>query len=162
MEVPNFAKHSMKQIGAKFNMISRITPSILLQRDTLMSLDLGFNRFCDLQEVVSILRQLNALRHLVLAGNPMSLYAQYRHYVISQMPQLRYLDGYGDGEGAISREEREALITSPPAVLPDVLSVNVSIYLDFLIGTAPPAPPPPAENPDDTPTTKFEYVICSM
>ncbi|KFQ70259.1 Leucine-rich repeat-containing protein 43, partial [Phaethon lepturus] len=58
----------------------------------LVSLDLSFNNFTNLLELVSQLSSLQKLRVLVLQGNPLALVPPYRGFVIDSLPKLSILD----------------------------------------------------------------------
>jgi len=55
-------------------------------------LDLAYNNICDLQSLIFSLQQLKALRSLVLSGNPISMLPNYRAFICSSLPDLKYLD----------------------------------------------------------------------
>ncbi|XP_014816885.1 PREDICTED: leucine-rich repeat-containing protein 43 [Calidris pugnax] len=58
----------------------------------LVSLDLSFNNFTDLMELVSQLSSLQKLRVLVLQGNPLVLIPTYRGFLVDSLPKLSFLD----------------------------------------------------------------------
>ncbi|XP_054029261.1 leucine-rich repeat-containing protein 43 [Dryobates pubescens] len=61
-------------------------------RPNLVSLDLSFNGFTDLLELVSQLSSLQKLRILVLQGNPLALVPTYRGFLVDSLPKLCVLD----------------------------------------------------------------------
>ncbi|BFZ18537.1 hypothetical protein BsWGS_21575 [Bradybaena similaris] len=58
----------------------------------LVSLDLSYNDLCGLTDIVNTFSKLPKLRNLTLQGNPMSLVAGYRGYVIDFLRNLTVLD----------------------------------------------------------------------
>ncbi|NXN15636.1 LRC43 protein, partial [Indicator maculatus] len=58
----------------------------------LVSLDLSFNSFTNLLELVFQLSSLQKLRILVLQGNPLALIPTYRGFLVDSLPKLSILD----------------------------------------------------------------------
>ncbi|XP_078277580.1 leucine-rich repeat-containing protein 43-like [Rhinoraja longicauda] len=67
----------------------------------LISLDLSFNDFVDLKDIVAHVALLPKLRNLILQGNPFAFLPHYRGFVIDSLPTLTALD-----DVLISSDER--------------------------------------------------------
>ena len=60
--------------------------------NSIQSLDLAYNKLCDLVMTAKALDVLGQLAHLVLMGNPIVLNARYRIGLIAYLPQIVLLD----------------------------------------------------------------------
>ncbi|XP_032898912.1 leucine-rich repeat-containing protein 43 [Amblyraja radiata] len=67
----------------------------------LISLDLSFNDFVDLMDIVAHIALLPKLKNLILQGNPFAFLPNYRGFVIDSLPNLTALD-----DVLISSDER--------------------------------------------------------
>ncbi|XP_055511688.1 leucine-rich repeat-containing protein 43-like isoform X2 [Leucoraja erinacea] len=67
----------------------------------LLSLDLSFNDFVDLMDIVAHIALLPKLKNLILQGNPFAFLPNYRGFVIDSLPNLTALD-----DVLISSDER--------------------------------------------------------
>ena len=81
----------LRSLNASHNRIRDVAP--LAHCLQLQECWLQNNRLADLGAVVQSLRPLQSLTSLVLQGNPCVQRSGYRPWVISQLPQLRLLDG---------------------------------------------------------------------
>ncbi|XP_064025147.1 leucine-rich repeat-containing protein 43 isoform X2 [Pogoniulus pusillus] len=85
----------LQHLGLGYNKLCGPSQNKYLSVDfwpNLVSLDLSFNSFMDLLELISQLSSLQKLRILVLQGNPLALIPTYRGFVVDSLPKLSILD----------------------------------------------------------------------
>ncbi|NWX11741.1 LRC43 protein, partial [Aegotheles bennettii] len=85
----------LQHLGLGYNRLCGPSQDKYLTADfwpNLVSLDLSFNNFTDLLELVSQLSSLQKLRVLVLQGNPLALISTYRGFLVDSLPKLSILD----------------------------------------------------------------------
>ena len=96
----------LRTLRASHNRLREVRP--LAQCRSLEECWLQSNRLIDLEAVVEALRALPRLRCLVLLGNPVCERAEYRAWVISQLPNLETLDGQPVAEERSQRGDAPA------------------------------------------------------
>ena len=100
----------LQHLGVSFNRL-RCPAVIALPRfhRHLMSLDLSYNALVEISPIAAALSDLEHLRMLCLAGNPLSLLQMYRSLVCSALPRLKMLDNIiiEDYEQVLPPEELE-------------------------------------------------------
>ncbi|NXT83774.1 LRC43 protein, partial [Zapornia atra] len=85
----------LQHLGLGYNRLRGPSRDKYLTADfwpNLVSLDLSFNSFTDLLELVSQLSSLQKLRILMLQGNPLALIPTYRGFLVDSLPKLFVLD----------------------------------------------------------------------
>ncbi|NXV75122.1 LRC43 protein, partial [Atlantisia rogersi] len=85
----------LQHLGLGYNRLQGPSRDKYLTADfwpNLVSLDLSFNSFTDLLELVSQLSSLQKLRILMLQGNPLALIPTYRGFLVDSLPKLSVLD----------------------------------------------------------------------
>ncbi|KFZ63508.1 Leucine-rich repeat-containing protein 43, partial [Podiceps cristatus] len=85
----------LQHLGLGYNRLCGPSQDKYLTADfwpNLISLDLSFNNFTDLLELVSQLSSLQKLRVLVLQGNPLALITTYRGFLVDSLPKLSVLN----------------------------------------------------------------------
>lgn len=109
----------LRSIRASNNRLRRVQP--LAACRSLEECWLQQNKLADLVAVVDTLRSLPKLRNLVLMGNPCCDRAEYRAWVISQLPSLQLLDGQDVAE------ERSTLGDGPAPQLGQLSSTDLDV-----------------------------------
>lgn len=97
---------NLQHIGLGFNQLRDIG-FLNSASETLVSVDLSFNRLVDLDDAVAILSRISNLHHLNLCGNIFALHVDYRPFVIQQCEKLFILD-----DVQVTEEERERVKSS--------------------------------------------------
>ncbi|XP_008943660.1 PREDICTED: leucine-rich repeat-containing protein 43, partial [Merops nubicus] len=92
----------LQHLGLGYNRLCSPLQDKYLTADfwpNLVSLDLSFNSFTDLLELVCQLSSLQKLRILLLQGNPLALIPTYRGFLVDSLPKLSILDDIHIGPG---------------------------------------------------------------
>ncbi|KAJ3122167.1 hypothetical protein HK098_003085, partial [Nowakowskiella sp. JEL0407] len=119
--------------------------------ESIQSVDLSFNELVDVEELCCVFGECRNLKSLCLLGNPLCLYENYEHYILSKLKNLQI---FNDNECKfIHRQFDDSVITKF-----DQNPVKFEFKIISVSGI-PPIPIPPTQNSDDKPPDEFTYSI---
>ncbi|XP_051888472.1 leucine-rich repeat-containing protein 43-like [Pristis pectinata] len=145
----------LQHLGLSYNKLSLDLEYKYLSDEfwpNLISLDLSFNDFVNLLDIVAHLTLLPKLKNLILQGNPFALLPNYRGYVIDTLKNLTALD-----DVLISSDERHIFMLVSKY---EEFNANVArIKLSIGNVTGIPNPIDPLEELPEFPVVKRNYFV---
>ncbi|XP_074015891.1 leucine-rich repeat-containing protein 43 [Numenius arquata] len=120
----------------------------------LVSLDLSFNNFTDLVELVSQLSSLQKLRILVLQGNPLALIPTYRGFLVDSLPKLSILDDIHIGPD--ERHQFHGLARQPELIRNEA---RVVVSIGEIKGVPDPSAQQQLEVGSEAPVITYSYCV---
>ncbi|KFO89115.1 Leucine-rich repeat-containing protein 43, partial [Buceros rhinoceros silvestris] len=120
----------------------------------LVSLDLSFNNFTDLLELVSQLSSLQKLRILLLQGNPLALIPTYRGFLVDSLPKLSILDDIRIGPD--ERHQFHGLVRQPEVIRSEA---RVVVSVGEIKGVSDPSACQQLEVGSEAPVITYSYYV---
>uniref|UniRef100_A0A8C3J3N5 Leucine rich repeat containing 43 n=1 Tax=Calidris pygmaea TaxID=425635 RepID=A0A8C3J3N5_9CHAR len=120
----------------------------------LVSLDLSFNNFTDLMELVSQLSSLQKLRVLVLQGNPLALIPTYRGFLVDSLLKLSILDDIHIGPD--ERHQFRGLAKQPELIRNEA---QVVVSIGEIKGVPDPSVQQQLEVGSEAPVITYSYCV---
>eukprot|EP00033_Pygsuia_biforma_P001326 GCRY01001501.1.p1 GENE.GCRY01001501.1~~GCRY01001501.1.p1 ORF type:complete len:478 (-),score=106.01 GCRY01001501.1:1799-3232(-) len=145
-------------LGLGYNMLDNLAWLTPTAFPALMSLDIAFNDFSSLSELISTLSKIKTLRSLTILGNPLCLRRHYRGLLCRALPLLTHLDGHK--LTAPETEEHELGSDLPHSDTEDDSQI-LEFYVDKILGILPHPEDDekPAEEAQHRYTFSYEYQV---
>ncbi|GCC24018.1 hypothetical protein chiPu_0002417 [Chiloscyllium punctatum] len=145
----------LQYLGLSYNKLSLPSDSRYLSSmfwPNLISLDLGFNDFINLRDIVASLSSLPNLKNFILLGNPLALFPYYRGFTIDILQNLVSLD-----DVLISLDERHHF--KGIASHQDFIAPETKVTIEIGKVTGIPNPIDPLDHPPEFPVVNNNYFV---
>ncbi|NWR67699.1 LRC43 protein, partial [Bucorvus abyssinicus] len=147
----------LQHLGLGYNRLCGPSQNKYLTADfwpNLVSLDLSFNNFTDLLELVSQLSSLQKLRILLLQGNPLALIPTYRGFLMDSLPKLSILDDIHIGPD--ERHQFRGLARQPELIRSEA---RVVVSVGEIKGVPDPSAHQQLEAGSEAPVITYSYCV---